>query len=288
MIEIDQISLHGGIHTIEVELINPTNPNYSHTGIRDVSKGSKRKIINLNSYAGYTTKYIDGLSEFVAAFEDCMKRFGTESYIIRRVDFRIDDYFHTFEELIRYNAAVILSMTLQNKLGQVERYARTTIHNKRFVNGVQIHCYDRTEKEGGASIAKTRLEIKAEGLSLTDIREVLSIGKYWADQIERSADTYREKQEVLADLVSKRIVKDISSCCYRKPSYAQKFDEYRWMILTAKQFRRICRTLNLNDQTCDKYAGAGRLGLNREWVSERNMEQYSRKAAQALRSFFTL
>lgn len=286
MIEIDQIKLNGGIHTMEVEFINPTNPNYSHAGIQSI-KSSRAKKINPNNYAGYATKYIDSYSEFVAAFEDCVKNFGAESYIIRRVDFRIDDYFHTFEELIRYNAAVLLSMTLQNNLSQVERYARTTIHNKRFTDGIQIHCYDRIEKEG-CSIAKTRFEIKVQGLNLTDIRQISGIGRYWADQVERCADIYREKQDVFADWVSKRITKDFLGCSFRKPSYAQKFDEYRWMILTAKQFRRICRILNLNDQTCDKYAGAGRLGLNREWVTETAMEQYSSKAANALRYFFTL
>lgn len=290
MIKVEEMNLHGGIHTMEVMLTNPTNLKYKHDGIKDTSNPFV-KIINLNRYSGRITTYIDSFSEFKKIFAECMEGFGAEEYTIRRVDFRIDDYFHTFDEIMKYHSALLHAMTIQNKLTTIERYAQTTLRNRTFnSDGQQIHCYDRIAKKDELhSVAKTRFEIKNGRLKLFSIKDVSLLGLYWADQVESSSAVFAEQQKQFADMVATKIKKEFSNrSAYRTPRYAEKFDEYRYLIFTAWQFRQICKKLGLGEHTCDVYAGAGRLGLNREWITNSGFEKYACKAAKALRDFFTL
>ena len=250
--------------------------------------------VNPNKYLFGDDGYINSWQEFVEAFNSLMADNNADCTVIRRVDFRIDNYEHDYLEMYPINNVVAHALTMflncgniysSSNFGAGERHNMVN-HNKR--TGEEFECYDRQKISGNFGPTKTRFEFRDTRANLNDISQVAELGRYWISLFDSMAKNkgvkYSQFQEIqnqlndnLCELWQKRKSEN------RIRDTIGFFADQRVEIITAAQFKALCSRIGLSGNTA--YAYKSRLNL--DYLSNDEYIQYLFKFRDSLIQFFS-
>lgn len=322
MIQLDEMEFHGGIHTMEVVLYDV--PYADYTRLSGITSTENKALfpqtyentetgelivfldakVNVNRFAaerdhGGREYWIDTFTEFVDEFENCIAQVRHSRYEIKRIDFRIDEYQHSFRELLKWNRTLLEVLKETWELQSIENIKNQTIRTKcsnEFGRCIQV--YDKpAETNYRTQMVKTRFEIQdtiQERNLFFDWQFVRDRGiNYTAYSLEHLnfVPAITEKINSAAEKEAKSIVRSIkkkieeneqNGLSYNKANLIQ---QYRYRIFSAHELRLICKGIGLREDTAYRYGT--RYKLTKEYLDDAAIISYGRKLGLALDEFLS-
>ncbi len=290
---INDIELHAGIHTLYI--VTDDTPN--NNNVKGVSKihstinqntgvilhGMK---INPNKYLYGDHQYINSYSEYARTIDEMMRIKGIEDYRIQRVDFRIDNYNNTFDNLYKLNNAIVHMLAMSLNIDNRYKSSKGDMpHNIVARNSTkEIECYNRIEKEG-EGLTKTRLELrqfyKLEKAVYKD--SIINICEEWIRILNNKLMSmyYSRFQTEQTRRICQEWRKGTENGTIR--NHIDLIARNKNYIYTSDQMNKVCNGLGL--ATDVGYVYRCRIGI--EYYKLCDIMQYIEKITDALNIFLT-
>lgn len=294
---LDDVRLHGGIHTLELatEQISAES-----TGVKR-APGANRWSINVNKYArevqGYGEYYISSFTEFRTRFSEMLFDNGVNDYQITRVDFRIDSYETSWREMLKWNYALMYAIRAQ--IGWTDEVHRWNTYGTSFETFVKdiytkrktqsaMSCYDREAIASSQAPTKMRYEIRLRE-EIPSMVALWKIGDAWADIIRDSAnaEVFRQMQQDTTEqaLVTMQLEKNELERVGAPVNKKVLLLKARDRLFTQKQAIAFGEHIGLRPATTRQYAKGCVPPLNHEWVTLDSLRQYASMVSGALGLF---
>lgn len=323
MVRLEDMRFHGGIHTMEVVLYDvPLDAAVNVPGISSTEKGKHLFVqsgvqtdtgeictfvdakVNVNRYVSERSLHgreywIESFGEFTEEFKCCIDQIPHSRFEIIRVDFRIDEYTHVFQEMLKWNRVLLEVLREPWMLEHIENIKGQTIRTQcknKFGRCIQV--YDKpAEEKHRSQIVKTRFEIQdvIRGDEVfSDIGLVRHRGinyvvyslehlKYIPTLDESIKNAEQREAKAIVRGINKKIEKEQSIGLSLKKS--DLIRSYRDRIFSACELSLICKGLGMESQTAYKYGS--RYKLNEGYLSKEGIISYGRMLGEALDEFLS-
>lgn len=223
----------------------------------EIGAGENKEIVfhyhykaNLNKLFLGKNRYIDKWSQYKVCFPKFFAHYGVKCLSINRIDFRIDNYEHSWSDLFQFNNAVAIgigTLPYWESPCYTEYQSINNFHNPRY--GAMTSCYDRNEvNEGG--LTKTRYELRSSCLSKSAYYDVSQLPDvwllYWLPLFCRMISSKKIFQQIARD------ANELLSERWRKGEY-DNFSEFvkrhRGYIFTSRQLTALALGLDKSRRT---------------------------------------
>ena len=240
--------------------------------------------VNPNKYLFDDNEYITGYRQFINTVDKMLLERGITEYSIQRLDFRIDNYNNTFDELYKLNNIIINLLSMAMGIDNCYKSLKNDIPHNIVArsNRQEVECYNRIAKDENG-LTKTRIELRRKFphfqlISKIDIQNIYDEWKkcfysklmpiyyrqFQSMQNNRILQSYRQAQRTphnIIDLISKN-------------------QDY---ICTSRQMNELCSMLNLAKDVAYTYKNR----LHIEYYKYTDIERYIDSIITALKLFFT-
>lgn len=252
--------------------------------------------INANKYKRETQEateyYISSFQDFSGTFAEIVQQSGASDYTINRVDFRVDSYENDWYDMIKWNYALMYGMKIQ--LGWIrsprrwDTFGTTVSMFEGRSNGKGVRTYDRTAIAANKAPTKMRLELQHVE-PIQSIEQIRAATADWDEIIVSSSGCYEQIQEDAAQDVIKDLKLEISNYEHTGTTYSGYglLSKERDRIFSAREAVQIGAALGYSEEVTRQYLKRGTRPMNREWLAQEQLSEYSRKVAMALGRFMS-
>lgn len=240
--------------------------------------------VNPNKYLFDDNGYIDSYSQFTNTVDEMLLSRGITGYAIQRLDFRIDNYKNSFDELYKLNNIVINLLSMVMGIKDCYKSLKNDVPHNIVArgNGQEIECYNRTAKNGNG-LTKTRVELRRTFSYFRPIapNDISNIYSDWLSILRSKLMPiyYGQFQAMQND----RIAQENIQRCKVTRTVIELLAKNRDYICTSKQMGELCSKLNLAKDVAYTYKNR----LKIEYYKYADIERYLNNIIMALHTFLT-
>lgn len=206
--------------------------------------------VNPNKYLYGDNGYITSYSQLISTVDEMLLKYGMQNYAVQRVDFRVDNYDNTFDEIYKLNNIIVnvlaIIADIDNCYKSVKGNRPHNIVARDKNNHMEIECYNRIAKDGDG-IAKTRLEFRKTFAinKLIPLQDIKSVADYWLWLLNNRflLTYYKQFQSNMNDEIVKAYQSGTTDGTVR--SHIGLFASNKDIICTSRQMTNLCSMLNL-------------------------------------------
>lgn len=240
--------------------------------------------LNPNKYIYDEDGYINSYNEFIHAVIEMLLHRGITKYGIQRIDFRVDNYNNTFDELYKLNNIIINLLSLAMGIKNCYKSLKNDIPHNIVLRGnrQEIECYNRIEKEGNG-LTKTRIEFRRTFPYFNTIEPnyIYNIYCDWLSILHsKLMSVYYSRFQAAQN---NRIVQESTQKGKATRTVIELLAKNKDYICTPKQMKELCIMLNLSKDVAYTYKNR----LEIEYYKYADVERYINNITSALHTFFS-
>ena len=155
-------------------------------------------------------------------------------------------------------------------------------------NGMGVRTYDRTAIAANRAPTKLRLELQHVE-PIQSIEQIRAAAADWDEIIVSSSGCYEQIQEDAAQDVIDALKSEISNYEHTGTTYSGYglLSKERDRIFSAREAVQIGAALGYSEQVTRQYLKRGERPMNREWLTQEQLSEYTRKVAEAFGRFMS-
>lgn len=290
-----KIELHGGIHTMEVWFPQEIPAQRGIKTGRPIMIDGGQIVypakINLNKIVCNSDTYINSWQEYSDYYYWLLDCFKITDTMIRRVDFRIDNYNDNFSDVRKINSALMYTLAATMGADPTRLYSSSRgccgneFHNLIFKksNKYTVECYDRLKCDGKDGLTKTRLEFRSL-LANCEFKEIPAIAEEWIYHLKAAtssiSDYYKQAQKAINENLFEYWQQKVAAA--RKTPVKSFVQEQQDLIFSPSQMVELCQMLGIKKNKAYNYSSE--LGI--PYLSKKDLSEYARDVITALNVFF--
>lgn len=244
---LQNIELKASIDTLSIasvfeSQVHSTKTNYINNDVRVSSSAGKREYIyRLNPNKVFkdingNNKLITSYSDFIKAMNQMVFEMGLSEYRYSRIDFNVDSYKNTYDELLKLNKCFLLLFLKDsdtNCYQSTHPLTLTKLTTRIQRPYFQIENYNKAVQEPDGNVLN-RLEIRSLKLKMENENIIPNLIKLWQKRFKKALDKYDGLQIISNDCLYREWIK-----CKEKYTIIEFVKKHDDQIFTRNQLTEL-------------------------------------------------